>query len=285
MPNYYAHLEFGRRVLEALPPALRRSVEREKDAFEVGLYGPDPLLFYHPITRNAVRYAGNRTHRQAARVPMERLRQAMAERMPMAVGYAAGLLCHYALDSACHGLVEREAARGELTHGAIESEFDRRLMEKKFLDPLQDTPMPENELPETVYEAAACAYPGVSPRQFRSGLETFRRASRLLTLAGGSPLQGLAESLAGRYPRLAGLRGVVLQKLPNPACDAICDTLMGAFTAELIPAGEQLSLLLALTPGDALSDWFDHDFSGRIPLEETGLEDALRQKAAGAAGY
>ena len=49
MPNYYAHLEFGRHVLESLPLPLRRSIEREKTAFLLGLLGPDPLFFLQVV--------------------------------------------------------------------------------------------------------------------------------------------------------------------------------------------------------------------------------------------
>lgn len=46
----------------------------------------------------------------------ERLLQAVEEGRPEAGGYAAGFLCHFALDSACHGYIEERAAAGPATH-------------------------------------------------------------------------------------------------------------------------------------------------------------------------
>ena len=35
MPNYYAHLKFGDKVLEGLPVPLRQSIRREHAAFQL----------------------------------------------------------------------------------------------------------------------------------------------------------------------------------------------------------------------------------------------------------
>ena len=44
--------------------------------------------------------------------------------------YLCGFLCHFALDCACHGYINDLAARGEVSHEEIESEFDRILLEE-----------------------------------------------------------------------------------------------------------------------------------------------------------
>ena len=49
MPNYYAHLTFGQRVLADLPAGLSELIEQEREAFDLGCLGPDPLFFYQPI--------------------------------------------------------------------------------------------------------------------------------------------------------------------------------------------------------------------------------------------
>ncbi|UQT49707.1 hypothetical protein M5E87_08415 [Flavonifractor plautii] len=60
MPNYYAHLTFGQRVLADLPAYLSELIEQEREAFDLGCLGPDPLFFYQPIRPNAVRREGSR---------------------------------------------------------------------------------------------------------------------------------------------------------------------------------------------------------------------------------
>ena len=114
MPNYYAHLKFGDRVLADLPEDLAKEIRRERAAFQLGCLGPDPLFFYQPIRPNAVRREAVWMHRGSALPAAQRLRQAVEEDLPMAVGYSAGFLCHLALDSACHGYVDERAAEGPI---------------------------------------------------------------------------------------------------------------------------------------------------------------------------
>ena len=66
MPNYYAHLKFGGKVLEALPQGLADAIAAEREAFDLGCLGPDPLFFYQPLRPNAVRREGVRMHRRSA---------------------------------------------------------------------------------------------------------------------------------------------------------------------------------------------------------------------------
>ena len=125
LPNYYAHLPFGQRVLADLPAGLSELIEQEREAFDLGCLGPDPLFFYQPIRPNAVRREGIKMHRRSALPAVERLRQAIEDGVPMSTGYGAGFLCHLALDSACHGYVDDRAADGPISHMAIEGEYDR----------------------------------------------------------------------------------------------------------------------------------------------------------------
>ena len=48
VPNYYTHLKFGAVVLGALPTALAGLLSEEREAFELGCLGPDPLFFTAP---------------------------------------------------------------------------------------------------------------------------------------------------------------------------------------------------------------------------------------------
>lgn len=89
MPNYFAHLTFGARVLAHLPEDLRTSLE-ERAAFDLGCLGPDPLFFYHPATGNPARREGLKMHKCSALPAFRRLRAAVEECVPMSRGYAAG---------------------------------------------------------------------------------------------------------------------------------------------------------------------------------------------------
>ena len=157
MPNYYAHLSLGAQVLSQLPQELSLLLNRERSAFDLGCLGPDPLFFYRPTLPNPVRREGVAMHARSALPVFGRLREAVEEDAPMSAGYAAGFLCHLALDSACHGWIDRRAAEGTVTHLAMEAEFDRLLMERDDLVSLGRSylpPMPSGE----VFAAAARAY-------------------------------------------------------------------------------------------------------------------------------
>ena len=143
MPNYFAHLTFGARCLDRLPRELRARLERERSAFDLGCLGPDPLFFYRVGRPNAVRREGMTMHARSALPAFERLRGALEEGLPMASGYAAGFLCHLALDHACHRWVDQEAAAGAVTHLAMEAEFDRLLMERAGLVSLGRSYLPQ----------------------------------------------------------------------------------------------------------------------------------------------
>lgn len=261
MPNYFAHLEFGRRVLDTLPLPLRRTVEAEKQAFLLGLYGPDPLFF---SPRRRVRQEGSDIHRQPARTAAARLRQAMEDRIPFSHGYAAGFLCHFALDSACHPYVDAMVDRGEATHSQIEAELDRLLMLRVGLNPMEDTPMPPIPVVPELEPILRAAYPGVSPRQFQSGYDLFGRASRLLTLASGTRLRGLADRLASRHPSCAPLRGVILSQDPDPACDQSSSDLYTILSDTVSPTVQALEAFFAAAP---LDSWYARDFHG-VPAAE-----------------
>ena len=64
MPDFYAHEVFGAKVFAALPKPVQDRLEPEKDAWQCGLYGPDPLFFYHPLWPNRPCHEGHILHRQ-----------------------------------------------------------------------------------------------------------------------------------------------------------------------------------------------------------------------------
>ena len=48
MANHNAHTYFGLQVLGQLPPDLRELCTEDLPVFHLGLYGPDPLIFFGP---------------------------------------------------------------------------------------------------------------------------------------------------------------------------------------------------------------------------------------------
>lgn len=274
MPNYYAHLVFGREVLARLPETLKSQLEAERDAFEVGLYGPDPLFFYHPMTRNFARTCGIAMHKQPVRPVARRLRRAVEDDLPFARGYAAGFLCHFALDSRCHYYVEERVARWGLSHAGMEVELDRALMVADGIDPLHETPMPQPRLPGAFFETVtAAAYPGVRPVQFEKGLRLFSRVSRLQTRAAGTRVHRFANWAGNRTAKFSKVRGTVLSPAPDPAYRQTTADLLSLLRGEVAPTAEELArFFAAVARGGELDGWYDRPFGGQWMADWSGAE-------------
>ncbi|MGN0985710.1 MAG: zinc dependent phospholipase C family protein [Candidatus Enterenecus sp.] len=263
MPNYFTHLTFGARVLDALPSALRAVLEEERPAFDLGCLGPDILFFYHPLTRNPARLEGLEMHKRSALPAFQRLRAAVEEDMPMSRGYAAGFLCHLALDSACHPYVNGTAAQGEITHLAIEAEFDRLLMERSGLETAH-AHMPEPP-GGAAYRAAARAYTQAGPKETKQGFLAMRRDTELLARLYGTGLGRLADRACHWAGPLKGAAGVVLAGEPAAACADSNLVLMSLLEETVPPAAEQIRRFFeAVERGAELDGWLDRDFSGVV---------------------
>lgn len=266
MPNYYAHLVFGRQVLSRLPALLRSGLSREEDAFLAGCLGPDPLFFYRPLRPNLPRQAGIDLHHHSFRAPAEGLLAAVEADAPFAGSYAAGFLCHFALDSACHPLVTEQALHG-LAHSAVESELDRILMLSQGVDPLRSTPLPPFSLPDDFFATVTAAVcPAVTPEQFRQALSSFRRVCRLQTRGAGTWVQRAADGLS-QLPQLSALRGSILTLRPDPACAPAAALLRRTLEETVAPTVRAVTQFFSAAKAHGTLDgWYDRDFYGlRVP--------------------
>ena len=265
MPNYYAHMKFGDKVLEELPRELAGRIGREEAAFHLGCLGPDPLFFYQPIRPNGVRREGVKMHRASALPAAERLRQAIADGVPMAAGYGAGFLCHLALDSACHGYVDGRAADGPISHMAIEGEYDRMLMERDGLDASARAHLPDTPEDRAVWEAAAAAFVHASPDQMRRAYRSMTFYSGFLARSNGR-MRGRAIGAVSRMLPIPSAKGIALKEEPHPSAaesNADLDQLLEAAVPE---TAEQLTAFFRAIEEEApVPHWFDRDFKGNPP--------------------
>ena len=270
MPNYYAHLSLGAQVLSQLPQELSLLLNRERSAFDLGCLGPDPLFFYRPTLPNPVRREGVAMHARSALPVFGRLREAVEEDAPMSAGYAAGFLCHLALDSACHGWIDRRAAEGTVTHLAMEAEFDRLLMERDDLVSLGRSylpPMPSGE----VFAAAARAYQHTSPKRLEEGYRSMRRDTALFARLSGHRLSRPANRAVGALPGLKALQGIFLTADSHDAYAESNEYLTRQLAATVEAAAKQTQRFFqAAESGAPLDPWLDRDFKGNRLSEGAG---------------
>jgi len=268
MPNYYAHHVFGREVFSHLPATLQKTLDRERDAFEVGLYGPDPLFFSHPLPHSIPRHLAQAMHRMDVRPVAERLLAAVRDDLPLARGYAVGFLCHFALDSRCHYYIEERTHKSGLSHAGMEAEFDRALMLRDGLDPLHQTTLDRLRLPRSFYQTLSVVYPQVTPAQFVSGYRMFRRMCQIQTQLSGTKAHRTVNWVGTRYPKLSVVKGTVLTPLPNPLYDVSTSVLLQLLDEEVVSTAQAMShFFTVVARGGRLDQWYDRPFSGQWTSE------------------
>ena len=128
MPTTYTHWRFGQECIETLPDALKKIVNDHRDLYDIGVHGPD-IFFYDLFHKDVSSYA-TAAHEIAAKEFFDNARIAYAEysEKEEMMAYLLGFLSHFALDSSCHGYVERKAEVSGISHNSIEAEYDGHMI-------------------------------------------------------------------------------------------------------------------------------------------------------------
>ena len=187
MPSTYAHYRFGQDVLKALPAKYRDTLLQEEDLFNIGLHGPDLLFYYKPFSHHPLHAEGGRMHRLTGRDFFTQAGKTFlaGDRRKADYSYLCGFLCHFALDRACHKYINDLAARGDVSHEEIESEFDRILLEEDGVDPIRSNLAAHIHASRRNAAVISPYFPGASTKEIFSGIRSLRLFNALLTLAIG----------------------------------------------------------------------------------------------------
>ncbi|MCC8121994.1 MAG: zinc dependent phospholipase C family protein [Oscillospiraceae bacterium] len=276
MPNYYAHLNFGNRVLAELPNVLSKLLESEMESFQLGCLGPDPLFFYKPLKRSEAWRMAGIIHRNSAMPVMERLRSAVEDDVPMSRGYAAGFICHLALDHVCHAYVEARAARpGEPTHYAMEGEFDRYLTVQDGYPMVYRESLMPKFTQDQIWTAAAAAYENVQPEQIKEAYAFMNfLVGQLAKFYGrfrGRIIDGFSQ-LASVFNQAYGM---AIRKEVAPGCQESNEVLFRLLLESVPIASREIAAFFSAIARNApLSVWLDRDFKGTPPEDaETGYDE------------
>ena len=162
MPYHYAHYRFGVAMLNVMPADLQRVAKRHRRLFDVGLHGPDIFFCYNLLRNTKIGSLGSRIHSQTGKEFFGRACRNLRLR-PSSEGeaYLYGLLCHYALDSACHPFIWEQDKQGIAEHIAMETEFDRFLLDMDGKRPPENQKLTKHLYLETRECATAARfYPG-----------------------------------------------------------------------------------------------------------------------------
>lgn len=218
MPSTYAHRVFGERVLHRCPQSLASAIREHRQLYDIGLHGPDVLFYYHVLKNCAVNAKGYAMHARPAKEFFESAKAAYAAAADKgaALAYLLGFVCHFALDSACHGYIENKIAVSHVTHTEIESEFDRSLLEAKGKEPLSACLM--DHIFATEENARVIApFLGVTPKQAKKALSSMLFYNRLLR-APHQPKRGFVRLVLRLSGNFKEMHGMMIAKKPIPAC-------------------------------------------------------------------
>ena len=179
MPTTYAHCRFGEEMLHRMPADVRGTVKRHRPLFDIGLQGPDPLLYYRPVLRGKVYRLGQKFHMQTGRDFFSRVcRNLRRDPNDSGQAYLYGVLCHYVLDASCHPL----AVQAE-NPGQIAMAFDRFLM---MCDGCLSTGQYAHmALTDREWGIRSRVYPGTDKRIFRRSVSCMAKNRRILELGEG----------------------------------------------------------------------------------------------------
>lgn len=263
MPAFYAHHRFGDTVIQALSNPQRDVAVSFRTQFDIGLQGPDLFFFYRPyISGGRVAKYGHHLHEISAMPFFEHglhiVEKAGLDSMEYA--YLLGFICHFALDSRCHGYINEMVKKIGVSHLEIEEEFEKYLLRKDGKNPIS---FPLADLvPQDMAtaETAAAFYENITPVIAKQALSDLRAVKKLLT-APGKLKQGAVNTALRMTFHYRQLKGLMNQRKDNPRCIKTNAEIYVLFE-EAVPFALELmdSFNESLQTATVLSGAFDRDF-------------------------
>lgn len=138
MPSTFAHYHFGNLVLAGLNRELQEKLVYHKKLFYIGVHGPDILFHFRPVYPNRITAKGYGMHGENAYEFFAKCKRLVKNSCDeeAARAYVLGFICHFALDSTCHGYINGQVKTTGVSHVELEMEFDKYLMRQQHLDPM-----------------------------------------------------------------------------------------------------------------------------------------------------
>lgn len=262
MPAIYAHDSFGGIVLKQLNDEKRMVIRKYLKQYRIGLQGPDFLFFYKPLSKNEVNQTGYRIHEESAKGFMEHAAEVVRRlgKDTPEYAYILGVICHFALDSECHGYVDEMIQKTSVGHIELESEFEKYLLKRAKHEPLS---YPIGKLvPTDAFTANAMQsfYEDLRAETIQKALQDMRRYKTMLVAPGKAKqfVIRTAFKLSGKYE---SLQGHLLRPLDNPRCVASNNGLWERYKKAVPVADYLMEKFEAYVDGlEELDERFDRNF-------------------------
>lgn len=272
MPATYAHYQFGKLVFHALPKEIRTMIKENREAYLLGLHGPDLVFYYRPVGKNPVNQLGVRMHKEPAIDFFEKGRQKYQERPSnVLLSYLCGFLCHFMLDSECHPYINGYGKHYKLGHLEIETDFDRFLMETEGRDPVRQNCTAHLCRDYDTEEAIASMFDGVTSRQIDQSIRGFRRCIRFFQCPckGKTLFLKAVSRIVGQDKKLGGL---IMDGVPKAACRKSNIYLRERLYGAVIPTAAVIEeYVYGIATGEALSPRLARDYEKAPGTEAQGI--------------
>lgn len=182
MPANYAHYRFGKKVYRELNESLTKIIRENMNIFFIGLHGPDILFYNNIIKSNRITRMGHGLHDAIASGFFMNAKKVIceSEEHDAALAYTLGFICHFVLDSECHGFIEYKKRNSSMTHSRIETELERSLMISEGKDPHTYDTLGHIEINDRDTEIISEFFRTVDEKEIKRSLKNMKKVSRFL---------------------------------------------------------------------------------------------------------
>ena len=151
------------------------------------------------------------------------------------MAYTLGFLCHFILDSNCHGYIYPKIKDGKVSHVEMETEFDRMLMVQQHIDPLNTNATDHLPVDKELSRIIAQIFVPLTPEQIYYGLRSMKFYHRLLVSPTPSKRYTIRRILRLTHTEQL-LGGLIVNPVPNPLCRESNQKLMELYQFSLTEA-------------------------------------------------
>ncbi len=236
MPSTYTHSNFGGKVFENLSSDVKKKIENNKELFLIGLHGPDIFFYYNPLSKNYINQTGYGMHGEIAANFFSGLRD-KANNNDSLAAYLFGFICHFMLDSSCHGYIAEKMEKSNISHAEIEVEFDRSLLVADNKNPLTASLTDHIVVNDPICEVISIAFPSIPKSKIEKSLKSFIHFNRIL-IAPGKLKRNFILTLLKISGNYDSMKGLLINYTPNPNCADSCIELQRRFDNAVIPTTE-----------------------------------------------
>ncbi len=266
MPSQYAHKKFGALVYKRLPDELRRIIAENKNEYLIALHGPDPFFFCMPSKSERIVEIALRHHQRSFSYLQDaafKVINGLSDGPELSYFY--GMICHFVLDTFCHPLVDKAIAETGLSHGKIETEFERYLLDKDGLDSLSYPAYAHLPIDKATAEVAARFYDDATASDFYHCMKCMK-----VMLLAVAPKNHFYKNSAAKVMSAFGYSGKVASLIMSRDPSSLCKKNMKEMEKELYASvdravSEILDFTAMIMSGEKNNTFISNrDFSGNI---------------------